>query len=811
MGGKGFESDEKILEIIKKRKNAERASRNDHGIPVVETSRNSNKPTTKIHFYGQMGKHQNNNPFDPNSTRHFSGLPTNEPRMYPLESSLLKPLKQRNVHTRHENNLFPTKSRGKKFETSSKVSGFDSSTRDLLKKQKKNKQLDFDSSEDSDTNENDPNFRKTYKFDLNKYNKDQSNDMKIKNIEDMFSNETTSKDRKNEKLMTNRNPSSDSIGDFILSNHYPRTPTRKPSIFKDSKKKVYWTHSPQNDVLKTSGKTSTVLQKLNNRMPHASPGKAATLIAKNLIKVRNISDPKHKKSTSLNSMDIRNKEMLLSLISENENKNVIQSPERMDSNTKNKTKSLVLLDNKKWDKFDPIDLTPTKKHKSIPNSFLDSISIDKNKQTPLKISNKQSSETTEHIRSLLSTLLTNETPTVESDTLSKKHKRDEYPLQSPTMGSSTTLKSNDQPLLHFDQSPTKSLFESNSSIHLISGNAGKIANLNSTEKINNNSDNVENADCLIDEDPLKHKDTGVTEILSELEDFMDDLDFDVIESEAMAKSTPLAELEAKLQKIEQDASLNKTKPEKHFSNKHKNNNNNSFEVYEPKKSVSDNKVTQNWEFSTCERFLIIAVRSSNGIVNNVSYCNEKLVVAISEETQLEVTFRLQSIWTEVMVSEKDTVNVLPAITTDPSFDKHSLDNEFLFNQHTKRVLILHPDVLVSATMLSGALVCNRRAFLKEKFKSRVIEDFKEDGARENAHSETLILVGNLVHELFQWAALNNAWTFEQLELAIEKVVYDHIVDIWNIKSDIDSVKNLLIEKSKSIVDWGRAHMRYGSS
>lgn len=76
-------------------------------------------------------------------------------------------------------------------------------------------------------------------------------------------------------------------------------------------------------------------------------------------------------------------------------------------------------------------------------------------------------------------------------------------------------------------------------------------------------------------------------------------------------------------------------------------------------------------------------------------------------------------------------------------------------------LILHPDTLISGTVVSDSVACLRRSVLSTRIKS--IGD-----------RNTSLLYGNMLHQLFQSALLNE----QTLEDLIKAVVKDHVEDLW---------------------------------
>ncbi|NWI50656.1 DNA2 nuclease, partial [Calyptomena viridis] len=72
-------------------------------------------------------------------------------------------------------------------------------------------------------------------------------------------------------------------------------------------------------------------------------------------------------------------------------------------------------------------------------------------------------------------------------------------------------------------------------------------------------------------------------------------------------------------------------------------------------------------------------------------------------------------------------------------------------------LVLYPDLLLSGTTVSNSIRCVRRAVLSERFRG------SESGSRQ-------MLVGTILHEIFQQSVTNNL-TQEKVQELANKIVY----------------------------------------
>ena len=110
------------------------------------------------------------------------------------------------------------------------------------------------------------------------------------------------------------------------------------------------------------------------------------------------------------------------------------------------------------------------------------------------------------------------------------------------------------------------------------------------------------------------------------------------------------------------------------------------------------------------------------------------------------------------------------------------------------MLVLHPDHLISATVVADSYGCLRRAVLQDRIKAT---------SRANAP----MLYGTLLHELFQEALKANMWDTDFLLSTIDKLLPDKFDTILEINSTCDEVKEHMTSKLPEMQAWAKIFIR----
>lgn len=157
-----------------------------------------------------------------------------------------------------------------------------------------------------------------------------------------------------------------------------------------------------------------------------------------------------------------------------------------------------------------------------------------------------------------------------------------------------------------------------------------------------------------------------------------------------------------------------------------------------------------------------------------------LLVEVDRQKTIKMV-HLRGDWIETPASPKSYVHIIGDF--QPS-GQCIIDN-------SQNILILHPDQLISATVIADSFTCMRRAVLQDRVKA-------------TSDKTPPLVYGTLLHEIFQEALMANNWTPEFLDTVIRKITEKHVEDLYTIKVAIDDARNHLQSKMPELRAWAKS-------
>lgn len=106
----------------------------------------------------------------------------------------------------------------------------------------------------------------------------------------------------------------------------------------------------------------------------------------------------------------------------------------------------------------------------------------------------------------------------------------------------------------------------------------------------------------------------------------------------------------------------------------------------------------------------------------------------------------------------------------------------------ENMIILHPDHLISATVVGDAITCLRRAVLQDRVKA-------------TSSPEKPQVYGHILHEVFQEAMTTNSWTMSSFRNIIERVLPNHLEALYEIGVQIPDAIEHLMSKAPLMAAW----------
>ncbi|PHH60558.1 hypothetical protein CDD81_1563 [Ophiocordyceps australis] len=184
---------------------------------------------------------------------------------------------------------------------------------------------------------------------------------------------------------------------------------------------------------------------------------------------------------------------------------------------------------------------------------------------------------------------------------------------------------------------------------------------------------------------------------------------------------------------------------------------------------------------TIQRYLITGVVEGEYVDDYGQGRFEKILIIQADNCKHSKTVHLRGAWYETPAHEKAYVHVIGQFSGKGQCivdDGHNL-------------LILHPDQLISATVVADSFGCMRRAVLQDRVKAT------------NEASPPLVY-GTMLHEIFQEAMLANRWDLAFLGRVIDGIIKRHIEDLYIIKVDVAAAREHLQSKMTELSHWARA-------
>ncbi|KAH6617964.1 DNA replication factor Dna2-domain-containing protein [Chaetomium sp. MPI-SDFR-AT-0129] len=160
---------------------------------------------------------------------------------------------------------------------------------------------------------------------------------------------------------------------------------------------------------------------------------------------------------------------------------------------------------------------------------------------------------------------------------------------------------------------------------------------------------------------------------------------------------------------------------------------------------------------------------------------EKILFVQAERTNAVKSVHLRGDWLETQASPKAYVHIIGVF--EPS-GRCVVDNNH-------NILILHPDQLVSSTVVADSFTCMRRAVLQDRVKA-------------TSEATPPLVYGTILHEVFQEALMANNWDLGFLGSVVSKILRNHLEDLYIIKVTMEDAHAHVMSKMPELRSWAQA-------
>lgn len=162
---------------------------------------------------------------------------------------------------------------------------------------------------------------------------------------------------------------------------------------------------------------------------------------------------------------------------------------------------------------------------------------------------------------------------------------------------------------------------------------------------------------------------------------------------------------------------------------------------------------------------------------------KQLIVGVIDGASAPAKLIVRGEAAELDLKEKDIVHVIHTSPENPRLidDTHNL-------------LIWHPDTLVSSTTVADQLYCPRKTVLSKRLSMP-------------GESSIPLLVGTIVHEIFQLCFLSGKFTQEYLEEALEVETKRRLLEIYTLGDIVEDLKTKIRQHFPYIRKWFSSYYR----
>ncbi|KAL8987596.1 MAG: hypothetical protein Q9177_003213, partial [Variospora cf. flavescens] len=183
---------------------------------------------------------------------------------------------------------------------------------------------------------------------------------------------------------------------------------------------------------------------------------------------------------------------------------------------------------------------------------------------------------------------------------------------------------------------------------------------------------------------------------------------------------------------------------------------------------------------TIQRYQIIKVVEGNYMTDNGISRPEKVLVVQSETSKITKAITLRQSWVHSECLPDTFLHLV---------GKFDATGQCIVDDRCN-LLILHPDHLVSATVVGDSFSCIRRAVLQDRVKAT------------NDSNESQVY-GHILHEIFQEAMKSNRWDDEWLSKTIEEIASRYLESFFEINVDPIKAMEQLKAKSVALQSWAQ--------
>ncbi|KAJ5268158.1 hypothetical protein N7524_005617 [Penicillium chrysogenum] len=184
-----------------------------------------------------------------------------------------------------------------------------------------------------------------------------------------------------------------------------------------------------------------------------------------------------------------------------------------------------------------------------------------------------------------------------------------------------------------------------------------------------------------------------------------------------------------------------------------------------------------------KRYQIVDITESTYVTPKGRTQPEQSLLVEDEKTRERKTIILRESWFDTPCSKDSYIHLVGDFNAAGQCVVDNLNH----------MIILHPDHLISATVVADSIDCQRRAVLQDRVK--VIAALERPQA-----------FGVFFHEVFQEALKANQWDMESLKTLVETVMGRHIEELYSVQMSVPEAVEYLMSRMPAVLDWADAFL-----
>ncbi|EEP78634.1 conserved hypothetical protein [Uncinocarpus reesii 1704] len=188
---------------------------------------------------------------------------------------------------------------------------------------------------------------------------------------------------------------------------------------------------------------------------------------------------------------------------------------------------------------------------------------------------------------------------------------------------------------------------------------------------------------------------------------------------------------------------------------------------------------------TIQRYLILDCAENTYITSNGRPQAEKVLLVQEEKTKLNRAITLRESWFDMPCKKGFYLHLIGEFNTAGQCIVDDANN----------MIIIHPDHLISATVVADSFSCQRRAVLQDRVKA-------------TSEASKPQVYGHILHEIFQQAMKANRWDFAWLKEVIDETLSKYLESLYEIQVELPEAAAYLQAKMPMLKAWADVFVRY---